>query len=228
MAAMVAIKVAIIQGTKMSVGLAAFEPARKAMMLTGINCKPDACRQRNIICALEALVLSGLISCKLAMAFNPKGVAALSSPNRLALKFIIMCPIAGWPFGTSGNILEKKGPMILDNRLMPPAFSAIPMNPINKAITPINPRERFTAVLQVSIMPSTGFCKRLVACLKVYTFATGNFCLSAFTVSAPASSVMIVLRSLGLKSLVKAKFSACVLKFCLLVSFILLISPMIT
>ncbi len=41
-----------------------------------------------MICGFDAVVLSGLISCKLSIAFSANGVAALSSPSRLAEKFI--------------------------------------------------------------------------------------------------------------------------------------------
>ena len=58
-AAMVATKVAIMQGMKISVGLAAFSAERAAMIVTGISVSPDACRQRNMICALEAVSLLG-------------------------------------------------------------------------------------------------------------------------------------------------------------------------
>src|SRR5690606_33047712 len=86
-AAMVATKVAIMQGTKISVGLADFKAALAAIIDTGMSVRPDACRQRNMICALEARSLSGFISCRLSIAFSPKGVAALSRPRRLAEKF---------------------------------------------------------------------------------------------------------------------------------------------
>ena len=96
-AATVAVKVAIMQGMKMSVGLAAggLTAALIAMMLTGINVRPEACRARNMIWALDARSFSGLSSWRLCMAFSPKGVAALSRPSRLAEKFIIICPMAG-------------------------------------------------------------------------------------------------------------------------------------
>src|ERR1700687_5548565 len=134
MAAIVATKVAIIQGIKISVGLVLFKDALIAMMLTGINVSPDACKHRNIIWALDAVSLSGLISCKLSMALIPNGVAALSRPNKLAEKFITMWPMAGWFFGTSGNNFEKTGPIIFDKSLMPPALSAILMKPMKSAI----------------------------------------------------------------------------------------------
>src|SRR5215213_1853547 len=156
MAAMVATNVAIMQGIKMSVGFAAagLTAALAAMMLTGMSVKPEACKQRNMICALEALSLLGLISWRLCMAFRPKGVAALSRPIRLAEKFIIMWPMAGWFFGNSGNNLEKKGPIIFESTLIPPALSAILIKPINSPIMPMSPIAIVTAVLQVSIMPS--------------------------------------------------------------------------
>ena len=94
-AAIVAANVAIIQGIKISVAFFAPDAARKAIILTGISVRPDACKHKNITCALDALVLSGFISCRLSMAFMPNGVAALSSPRRLAEKFIIMWPCAG-------------------------------------------------------------------------------------------------------------------------------------
>ena len=165
-AANVATKVATKQGRKISVGFAALLPliptvaARTAITLVGINANPAACKHKNIICALLALVLSGFNSCKLSIALIPKGVAALSNPSILALKFIIICPLAGCPLGTSGNNLEKNGPTIFDKKRIPPAFSAILIKPINKAIIPIKPMQIVTAVAQVAITPSIIFCLR--------------------------------------------------------------------
>src|ERR1035437_4997245 len=130
MAAIVATKVAIIQGINMSVGFTAFKEALIAIILTGINVSPDACKQRNIICALDAVSFLGLISWRLSIALIPKGVAALSRPSKLAEKFITMWPIAGWFFGNSGNNLEKKGPTIFAKSLIPPALSAMLIKPI--------------------------------------------------------------------------------------------------
>jgi len=144
-----------MQGIKISVGFAEFRDALMAIILTGMRVKPEACKQRNIICALDAVSLLGFSSWRLSMAFKPNGVAALSSPNRLAEKFITIWPVAGWPFGTSGNSLAKKGPIIFDNSLMPPALSAMLIKPMNSAMMPINFKQMFTAVQQVSIIPST-------------------------------------------------------------------------
>src|SRR6476620_8637411 len=113
-----------MQGIKISVGLVAFSEDRTAIILTGMSVNPAACKHKNIICAFDALSFDGLISCRLCMALIPNGVAALSRPRRLAEKFNIIWPIAGWSFGSSGNSLEKNGPMILDNILIPPARSA--------------------------------------------------------------------------------------------------------
>jgi len=45
--------------------------------------------------------------------------------------------MAGWFLGRSGNIREKKGHIILDNNLTPPALSAMFRKPIKRAIIPI-------------------------------------------------------------------------------------------
>ncbi len=131
MAAIVAIKVAIMQGIKISVGLAAPRLDLYAIIVTGISVSPDACNARNMTCELDATALFGFNSCRLSIAFKPNGVAALSRLSKLAEKFIIICPVAGWPFGMSGKILEKKGQMIFDSSRTPPAFSAMLKNPIN-------------------------------------------------------------------------------------------------
>ena len=154
MAVMVPTKVTIIQGRKTSVGSEAFCAALTAITLTGIKFKPAACKQRNMICELEATSLVGLSSCKLSIAFNPKGVAALSKPSRLAEKFMIICPMEGCPFGISGKSLEKKGPTMRDKSLIPPAFSAMFIKPMNKAKIPTSFKQISTATQQVSMMPS--------------------------------------------------------------------------
>ena len=69
--------------------------ARSAMMEIGMMVRPEAFSTRNMICASEAVSLSGLISCSSLMAFSPSGVAALSSPRMLALKFMMIEPVAG-------------------------------------------------------------------------------------------------------------------------------------
>ncbi len=156
MAAMVAANVAIIQGIKISVGWADLNATRSAIIMVGINVSPEACRHKNISCALVALLLSGFSSCRLSMAFIPNGVAALSSPNRLAEKFITICPIDGCSRGTSGKIREKNGPMILDRNRIPPARSAIFIKPRNKAIIPIRLMQSCTASFVVSKTPLAG------------------------------------------------------------------------
>ena len=95
MAVMIILEIVVMyvpttQGMKISEGLDAPKMALCAMMESGIICKPDVCKTKNIICALEAVSLLGLSSCKLCMAFKPNGVAALSNPNILAEKFIII------------------------------------------------------------------------------------------------------------------------------------------
>jgi hypothetical protein len=75
------------------------------------------------------------------MAFNPKGVAALSSPNKLAEKFIIICPYAGCFSGNSGKRRLKNGATILERKRIAPAFSPMFMKPRNKVMIPISLNE---------------------------------------------------------------------------------------
>src|SRR5688572_19669899 len=115
-ATMVATKVAISMGINISVGYFEFNVALCAMMLTGIIVSPDALSTMNMICELEAVSFIGFSSCRLFMAFKLNGVAALSRPSILAEKLIIICPMAGWLRGSSGNSLLNKGAVILDRK----------------------------------------------------------------------------------------------------------------
>ena len=89
-AAMVPMKEVIIQGNITSAGLLAPAAARYPMIEVAINVSPDACKHMNMICASLALSFSGLMVCKLSIAFNPKGVAAESNPKKFAAKFKVI------------------------------------------------------------------------------------------------------------------------------------------
>ncbi len=54
----------------------------------------------------------------------------------------------------AANNLPKKGAINFDKNRIPPAFSAILMNPINSVMIPIRPIQIFTAVSEVPITPS--------------------------------------------------------------------------
>src|SRR6476659_9559882 len=95
MLATVAMVVAIIRGTNTLVGLVLPLLARYAIMEIGISVRPLVCNTRNMICELLAVSFFGFSSCKLFIARKPNGVAALSRPSILALKFITICPMAG-------------------------------------------------------------------------------------------------------------------------------------
>src|SRR5690606_20943928 len=101
--------VAMRIGMKMLVGLVDSIVTRSAMMERGMTDRPEALSTRNMICALDAVSLFGLSSCRSFIAFNPRGVAALSRPRMLALKFMTMEPVAGWLRGISGKRREKNG-----------------------------------------------------------------------------------------------------------------------
>ena len=135
------------------------------MIVSGIKVRPLVCSTKNMICALVAFSLSGLIDCKLSMAFKPKGVAALSSPSILALKFITICPMAGCFSGTSGNNLFINGFKSLAIQLMAPARSAIFMSPKKKTIVPANGKATsITEPLALSNIPSTRVLNTSVSC----------------------------------------------------------------
>jgi hypothetical protein len=52
--------------------------------------------------------------------------------------------------------LREKRTNDLDKKRIPPAVSAILIKPMNRAMIPINPIQRFTASLQVSNIPFAG------------------------------------------------------------------------
>ena len=84
------------------------------------------------------------------MAFSPRGVAALSSPSMLALKFMKMCPKTGCPAGMSGKSLVMSGLSQRARRFTMPPRSPIFMIPIHRLSTPVSPSEMSNAVLALS------------------------------------------------------------------------------
>ena len=148
--AIVETNVANKMGTKISVGLAAPICARYTMMLTGIIVSPEVLMTRNIIMLFVAVSFFSFRSCRRSMAFSPKGVAALSSPNIFAEMFIKMFPTTGCPLGTSGNNLQNTGLNHLANTSTTPPFSPIFITPSHRESTPVNPKEISNAVFEVS------------------------------------------------------------------------------
>ena len=134
------------------------------MMDSGISTGPAVCSTRNMIWALEAVSLSGFSSCKLCIAFSPNGVAALSRPSILAEKLIIICPLAGWFGGTSGNSRVKNGPMMRDSSRIAPAFSPMLRMPRKNVMMPASGRAiSMMAILAVSNVPSMMVLKTSVS-----------------------------------------------------------------
>ena len=72
------------------------------------------------------------------IASSPKGVAALPSPNIIAVIFIDMAFLAGEFFSNFGNNNRKMGDSIRLMIFVSPDFSAIFIIPLQKAITPIS------------------------------------------------------------------------------------------
>lgn len=77
-------------------------------------------------------------------------MAALSSPSMLAARFIIMEPVTGWFFGISGISLWNNGPTSFAIIFTTPPFSPIFINPSQRVITPVRPKEISKPVLAIS------------------------------------------------------------------------------
>ena len=134
-------KVASRIGTNTSVGCAAPICARNTNTLTGIIVRPEVLSTRNIIIGFDAVSFFVFISCSCSIAFNPIGVAALSSPSILADIFIKMVPITGCPFGMSGKILVSTGDSSREVKAISPPRSPIRIIPIHNDNTPVRPNE---------------------------------------------------------------------------------------
>jgi hypothetical protein len=80
------------------------------------------------------------------MAFNPRGVAALSNPSILAEKFMKIEPNMGLSFGNDGNKREKNGDTQRANVAIIPPRSPIFMIPNQSDNTPVRPKDISKAV----------------------------------------------------------------------------------
>ena len=145
-ATMVETRVAKRMGKKTSAGLLAPACILNAIILVGIRVSPLALMARNMIMASEALSGSLLSSCRRFMVSSPRGVAALSNPNRLAEILIKILPIAGSPWGIEGNNVRSRGLIPLAIRGISPLFSPTLMSPIQKQSTPVRARAISNAV----------------------------------------------------------------------------------
>ena len=115
-------------------------------MLTGIRVNPLVLSTRNMIIGLDAVSFFGFKACICSMAFNPNGVAALSSPNILAAIFMKMLPVTGCPLGISGKSLLNTGDRIRANTSTTPPRSPTFITPSHSDNTPVNPNEISKAV----------------------------------------------------------------------------------
>ena len=120
------------------------------MMLTGISVSPEVLSTRNIIMGFEAVSFFGLSVCSCSIAFNPKGVAALSRPNMLAAMFIKMLPVTGCPLGMSGKRRVNTGLSARAKALTTPPRSPIFITPSHKARMPVSPNDISKAFLDMS------------------------------------------------------------------------------
>jgi hypothetical protein len=93
--------------------------------------------------------------------------------------------------------------MILDNNRIPPALSAMLINPMNKAIIPINLKAIFTAVQHVSIIPSifSGFAGSSALLttiqLKISVLPKKKHLYEATTIATMIKAAHILLRAIN-------------------------------
>ena len=142
----VAMKVATRIGINTSVGFVAPHWARYIITPIGIMHSPDALSTRNISMASLAVSFFGLSCWSSFIAFNPRGVAALSRPSILAETFMNIEPIAGWFFGMPGKSRLKSGLTRRPKNWMTPPCSPIFINPIQSDKIPVRPNEIVKAV----------------------------------------------------------------------------------
>ena len=151
MATVVEQVVAIRVGIQMASG--ALEPAaaRTAMVPVGGNSvMAEVLIARNRIIGLLATPGRAFKRSSSAIAFRPKGVAALPSPRMLEAMFITMAPMAGWSAGTSGKSRRRIGRSARAMATRSPPSWAMRMRPRKKIIGPAIPITRFTASLAPS------------------------------------------------------------------------------
>ena len=107
----------------------------------------------------NAISFDALPSFSLFILFNslialiPRGVAALDSPNILAVKFITMAPIASSLWELSLNIFFNIGFNNFATLDVNPLFSAIFITPHQKHIIPTKEIINFTAPSEDSVKP---------------------------------------------------------------------------
>src|SRR6185312_16157616 len=151
MPVVVAHAVAIKTGMIMLVGFGSPALAKIAIAVAGMSCTLPVLIATNIHIASDAVpgVLLSLLSSSIA--FNPKGVAALANPKTLAEIFKVMAPNTGWSRGICGNKKRSIGLMNFAKPRINPASSAMRISPNHKAIIPISPKAKTTALPAESV-----------------------------------------------------------------------------
>lgn len=144
-------------GATIAVGFTLPYWLRNTMMLTGISCKDEMLRIRNIHISLVATPLCGLILSRAFIALIPDGVAAHPSPRRLATIFVLMYSFASLSLNL-GNRSFKKGAMSLSSFFTRPKETATFIIPDHTPTTPNIRIQSCTASLEESrIVSDTAF-----------------------------------------------------------------------
>ncbi len=90
-----------------SLGFALPNILLRLIIPVGINVTPEVFNTKNVIIAGVAVSFLSFNSCKLSIAFNPKGVAADPNPTIFTIIFEAINPKDSCPSGIEGNSLFK-------------------------------------------------------------------------------------------------------------------------
>ncbi len=127
----------VIRIGKMSV--LTWVPMSASSRTGGTSWMPAVLMAMSMTIELVAVSSEGLSFCNSSMALMPNGVAALPSPNRVAVRLSAIIPSAGWSAGTSGNKGRRIGRTSFTRAKTMPESSAILSSPRNRDSTPIRP-----------------------------------------------------------------------------------------
>lgn len=157
----------MIAGATIAVGFTLPYWLRNTIILTGISCREDIFKIKNIHISLVAVPLWGLIRSKAFIALMPEGVAAHPSPRRLATMFVLIYSLASLSLNL-GNKNFSKGAISLSSFFTSPRETATFIIPDHTPTTPNIRIQSCTASLEESrIVSETAFRLPLILPIKI-------------------------------------------------------------
>ena len=145
----------------MAKGSAEPTPARTPTVpFGGIRVIAEVVMQMNKIIELEATPRMGLSFASSLIAFRPKGVAAFDRPKMLAVKLMMIAPMAGWSSGTSGKRRRVSGASRCAIQRIIPASLPICIRPSTKIMMPVRLITSWTELFALSSICVLTACMR--------------------------------------------------------------------